>query len=126
MDTSSLPSADAKPLQPVATSRVSTGPSVIQEYKQRVKGMVGLMLRLSHEGASPALEQELELAASSMVSFSACMSLAVKPHHSLLLQSLMTGWLCRQANIANTAAIVDCPGFSAVALLNDRQCSLSF
>lgn len=69
MDTSSLPAADVKSsLQTVATSRISPGPGVIQEYKQRVKGMVALMLRLSHEGASQALKHDLESAASALVS----------------------------------------------------------
>ncbi len=42
-------------------------PNVIQTYKGIVKGMVGLMLRLSHEGLAPALTQELEGAACALV-----------------------------------------------------------
>ena len=42
-------------------------PNVIQTYKGIVKGMVGLMLRLSHEGPTPALTQELEGAACALV-----------------------------------------------------------
>jgi len=42
-------------------------PNVIQTYKGVVKGMVSLMLRLSHEGLTPALTQELEGAACALV-----------------------------------------------------------
>ncbi|KAL0038895.1 hypothetical protein WJX77_000929 [Trebouxia sp. C0004] len=42
-------------------------PNVIQTYKGIVKAMVGLMLRLSHEGLTPALTQELEGAACALI-----------------------------------------------------------
>jgi len=49
-------------------------PNVIQTYKGIVKGMVSQMLRLSHEGLTPALTQELEGAACALVGllFTAC------------------------------------------------------
>ena len=68
MDTVSLPAGDAKPdLHKIVSITSSTKPSVIHDYKVLVKGMVGLMLRLSHEGSSPGLIQDLESAASSLV-----------------------------------------------------------
>lgn len=68
MDTVSLPAGDAKPAMHNITSITSsTRPSVIHDYKVLVKGMVGLMLRLSHEGSSPGLIQNLQSAASSLV-----------------------------------------------------------
>ena len=68
MDTVSLPAGDAKPaIHHIASITSSSKPSVIHDYKVLVKGMVGLMLRLSHEGSSPGLIQNLKSAASSLV-----------------------------------------------------------
>ena len=68
MDTVSLPAGNAKPaLHNTVSFTSGTKPSVIHDYKVLVKGMVGLMLRLSHEGSSPGLIQNLESAASSLV-----------------------------------------------------------
>lgn len=68
MDTVSLPAGDAKPAFFNTVSITSSNkPSVIHDYKALVKGMVGLILRLSHEGSSPGLIQGLESAASSLV-----------------------------------------------------------
>ena len=68
MDTATLSSAHSQSAAPHPPSvRPSTKASVIQDYKQMVKGMVGLMLSLSHEGPSPALLQDLQAAASSLV-----------------------------------------------------------
>ena len=68
MDTVSLHAGDAKPaLHNTVSFTSGTKPSVIHDYKVLVKGMVGLMLRLSHEGSSPGLIQNLESAAGSLV-----------------------------------------------------------
>ena len=68
MDTATLSTAHPKAAAPPLSSvRPSTKASVIQDYKQMVKGMVGLMLSLSHQGPSPALLQDLQAAASSLV-----------------------------------------------------------
>ncbi len=70
MDTATAPAAGGLPaLHGTDDISVKTAaqPNVIQAYKGIVKGMVGLMLRLSHEGPSPALIEELEGAASSLV-----------------------------------------------------------
>ncbi|DBA78504.1 TPA: hypothetical protein ACH3X2_007992 [Trebouxia sp. C0005] len=42
-------------------------PNVIQTYKGIVKGMVGVMVRLTREGLTPALTQELEGAACALI-----------------------------------------------------------
>ncbi|KAL3162112.1 hypothetical protein ABBQ32_009825 [Trebouxia sp. C0010 RCD-2024] len=68
MDTASLPGADLKAsLHNIVSIRSSTKPHVIQEYKQLVKHMVGLLLILGREGSSPAVTQDLASAASSLV-----------------------------------------------------------
>ena len=70
MDTAAKPASEAQP--PSADSRQDSviahaPPNVIQAYKSIVKGMVGLMLKLSQEGPSPGLTQELSMAANSLV-----------------------------------------------------------
>lgn len=76
MDTASLPGADPKASSHNTVSiRSSTKPHVIQEYKQLVKHMVGLLLILGREGSSPAVTQDLASAASSLV----CL-LPLEPH----------------------------------------------
>ena len=47
--------------------KLAAQPNVIQAYKGIVKGMVGVMLRLSREGPTPAMTQELEGAAHALV-----------------------------------------------------------
>ena len=69
MDTVAVPAADTRPAQqPVDSVRACRKLSTIHEYKQTVKGMVGLMLRLSHEGLSPELKGDMEAAANSLAS----------------------------------------------------------
>lgn len=70
MDTASAPVLDGSSSlqsQDKISARLTAQPSIIQAYKSIVKGMVGVMLRLSQEGATPAVAHELEAAASSLV-----------------------------------------------------------
>lgn len=67
MDTASLPGEASTALHNIASIKSSTKSNIIHEYKLLVKGMVGLMLRLGNEGSSPALMQDLNSAASSLV-----------------------------------------------------------
>lgn len=79
MDTTSTAGSAASVSFRVEPSvKLAGEPNVIQTYKGIVKGMVGLMLRLSHEGLTPALTQELEGAACALVSF---LSLHAIPAH---------------------------------------------
>ena len=68
MDTTSTAGSAASVSFRVEPSvKLAGQPNVIQTYKGIVKGMVGLMLRLSHERLTPALTQELEGAACALV-----------------------------------------------------------
>lgn len=68
MDTTSTAGSAASVSFRVEPSvKLAGEPNVIQTYKGIVKGMVGLMLRLSHEGLTPALTQELEGAACALI-----------------------------------------------------------
>ena len=70
MDTASTPVVDGSPSlhsQDELSVKAAAQPSIIQAYKGIVKAMVGVMLRLSQEGAMPAVVHELEAAATSLV-----------------------------------------------------------
>ena len=74
MDTASTPVIDGSSSlhsQNEMSVRLAAQPSIIQAYKGIVKAMVGVMLRLSQEGATPAVVHELEAAATSLVGLTA-------------------------------------------------------
>ena len=86
MDTAAKPASEAQPpsADPRKDSVIAHAPqNVIQAYKSIVKGMVGLMLKLSQEGPSPALTQELSMAANSLVWF--FVELNVVEHQSIII-----------------------------------------
>ena len=74
MDTATKPAEFQAPPNDQAEKSMTSQASqnVIQAYKGIVKGMVGLMLKLSHEGPSPLLMQELDAAATSLVCSRIC------------------------------------------------------
>lgn len=85
MDTASLPCEANTALHYMTSVKSSTKSNVIHDYKLLVKGMVGLMLRLSNEGASSALMQDLHSAASSLV----------RPlHYPLSMTTYVCHWQC--------------------------------